>query len=346
MNSTANNSSPRLRIIVLGYIVRGPLGGLAWHHLHYVLGLAGLGHEVYFVEDSGDSAWSCYDPSKDITSTDPTYGLQFVGQTFDRVGLGDRRAYYDAHTSRWLGPCADRILKLCAGSDLLLNLSAVNPLRPWLMEIPARALVDTDPVFTPIRHLTDGAARSLALQHKKFFSFGENIGRAGCAVPSDGLPWQPTRQPVVLDLWPVTAGKQQGKFTTVMLWNSGPVLKYNGLCWGTKAESFDPYMDLPKESGHLFELAVGSPSAPRVLLCSKGWLIVDPREPTRDPWTYQRYIQGSKGEFSVAQHAYVVSRSANGDAVAFARIDLSPSWSPYACDERLLYRDEKRRWAL
>ena len=33
----------RLRVIVLGYIVRGPLGGLAWHPLQYVLGLARLG---------------------------------------------------------------------------------------------------------------------------------------------------------------------------------------------------------------------------------------------------------------------------------------------------------------
>ena len=44
----------RLRVVVLGYIVRGPLGGLAWHHLQYVLGLARLGHEVLFLEDSDD----------------------------------------------------------------------------------------------------------------------------------------------------------------------------------------------------------------------------------------------------------------------------------------------------
>jgi hypothetical protein len=28
-----------------------------------------------------------------------------------------------------------------------------------------------------------------------------------------------------------------------------------------------------------------------------------------DPWTYQRYIQQSKGEFSVAKQGYVVSHS-------------------------------------
>jgi hypothetical protein len=35
----------------------------------------------------------------------------------------------------------------------------------------------------------------------------------------------------------------------------------------------------------------------------------DPLEPTRDPWTYQQYIQESSAEFSVAKHGYVVSRS-------------------------------------
>src|SRR5688572_23932997 len=49
--STSTPSSDRLRILVLGYLVRGPLGGLAWHYVQYVLGLARLGHDVYFLED-------------------------------------------------------------------------------------------------------------------------------------------------------------------------------------------------------------------------------------------------------------------------------------------------------
>ena len=28
-----------LRIVVAGYIVGGPLGGLVWHHFQYILGL-------------------------------------------------------------------------------------------------------------------------------------------------------------------------------------------------------------------------------------------------------------------------------------------------------------------
>lgn len=295
-----------LRIIVLGYIVRGPLGGMVWHPLQYLMGLARLGHEVYFVEDSDDYP-SCYDPARGITDTDPTYGLQFATQTFKRIGLGDHWAYYDAHTSRWLGPCADRILDVCATADLLLNLGGVNPLRPWFMQIPARAFVDGDPVFIQLRHLTDPAARNLAKQHTAFLSFAENIGLNRCVIPNDGLPWQATRQPVVLDAWPATPAPAQGKFTTVMQWESYPAQEYGGVRYGMKSESFGPYMDLPEKAGRIFELAVSGSSAPGALLDSKGWVVLDP--PTQNPWTYQHYIQQSKAEFSVAKQGFVVTRS-------------------------------------
>lgn len=299
-------ANERLRIVVLGYIVRGPLGGLAWHHLQYVLGLADLGHEVVFVEDSDDYP-SCYDPSRNIVDTDPRYGLGFAARAFERVGLAQRWAYYDAHTTRWLGPCADLVLQLCASADLVLNLSGVNPLRPWLLQVPARALVDTDPVFTQIRHLTDPAARAEALRHTAFCSFGAHGG--GGAIPDDGLPWQPTRQPIVLRAWPVTPGPAAGRWTTVMQWDSYAAREYGGVRYGMKGASFAPYLDLPRRSGQRFELALGSATAPRVLLRRHGWSVRNPLRPTRDPWSYQRYLQRSRAEFSVAKHGYVAARS-------------------------------------
>ncbi len=299
----------RLRIIVLGYIVRGPLGGLVWHHLQYIMGLAALGHDVYFIEDSGDSLWCCYDPTRHLTDTDPTYGLQLARRAFESVGLGGRWAYYDAHTSRWLGPCADRILSICATADLVLNLGGVAALRPWVMQIPVRALIDTDPVFTQIQHLTNAVIWDQVLHHTAFLSFGENIGLSWCAIPQDGLLWQPARQPICLDAWPVTTGPVTGKFTTVMQWESYATHEYGRIRYGMKADSFGPYMDLPKRTGASLELAVGSPAAPRALLTRAGWEIRDPLEIALDPWMYQQYIRQSKAEFTVAKHGYVISRS-------------------------------------
>ena len=303
------HSTQRLRIIVLGYLVRGPLGGLAWHHVQYVMGLARLGHDVYFVEDSGDSAWCCYDPSRHVTDADPTYGLRFAGDTFGRVGLAGCWAYYDAHTARWSGPCADRVVGVCADADLLFNLGGVNPLRRWVQAIPARVFVDTDPVFTQIHHLTDPVRRDLAAQHTAFFSYAENVGRPGCSVPNDGLPWHPTRQPVVLDAWPVTPAPAHGKFTTVMQWDSYAAREYGGRHYGMKSTSFEPYTTLPAVAGTIFELAVGGPTLPAERLLRAGWALRNPLEVTRDPWTYQQYLQSSRAEFSVAKHGYVVTDS-------------------------------------
>ncbi|MGF2038737.1 MAG: glycosyltransferase [Nostoc sp. CmiVER01] len=310
ITSTPTNSDPvnRLRIIVLGYIVRGPIGGMAWSDLHYLLGLASLGHDVYFVEDSDDYP-SCYDPVRGVMDTDPTYGLEFATRIFAKVGLGDHWAYYDAHTSSWYGPCAHNILSVCATADVVLNFSGVNPLRPWLMEIPARAFIDKDPVFTQIRHLTDPAALNLAKQHTAFLTFGENIECNLSTIPNDGLPWQATRHPIFLDAWPAILGVEEGKFTTVMLWDSYPAREYNGQHYGMKSDSFQPYLDLPQKTESIFELALGSPTAPRSLLASKGWILQDPHETTLAPSTYQHYIQQSKAEFTVAKHGYVISRS-------------------------------------
>jgi hypothetical protein len=309
MSSASARGGGRLRVVVLGYIVRCPLGGMVWHHLQYVLGLQQLGHDVWFVEDSDDVSSSCYDPTRDVSDTNATYGLEFTKRTFDRVGLGDRWAYYDAHTARWLGPAGSRILAECRTADLVLNVSGANPLRPWLVDVPIRAYIDTDPGFTQIRNLSSPVRHERSVRHSVFFSFAEGIASGTSYVPDDGFPWQPTRQPVVLDAWPVTPGRPDGRFTTVMQWDSYPPREFAGRRFGMKSESFAEYVDLPSRVGPILEVAVGGATSPRDQLREHGWHVRSSLEPTRDPWTYQSYIQASTGEFSVAKHGYVTSRS-------------------------------------
>lgn len=301
------NRGGSLRILVLGYIVRGPLAGLVWHHLQYLLGLVALGHDVHYVEDSGDYA-SCYDPRRGLTTTDPSYGLSFARRLFSRVGLAERWAYYDAHTDRWFGPRARNVAELAGTADIVLNLSGITPLRPWMMTVPARAYIDTDPVFTQIRILNDEAARDHALRHTAFLSFGERLGLAGATTPPDGLPWRPTRQPVVLDSWRVVPPPARMRFTTVFQWQSYPAQVYEGVRYGMKAESFTPYVDLPRRARGTFELALAGNDAPRELLRAHGWRLRDPDPISRSPWSYQRYIERSSAEFSVAKEGYVASQ--------------------------------------
>jgi hypothetical protein len=295
-----------MKIIVLGYLVRGPIGGMAWHHLQYMLGLRQLGHNVLFVEDSDDYP-SCYDPSKHEVGTDPSYGLKFASDTFSRLDFGELWAYYDAHSDQWLGPAADGAIRFCDDADAVINVSGVNPLRPWLEAIPHRVLIDTDPVFTQIRHLTNSGAKQRAEQHNAFFTFAESIGTDDCHIPDDGFPWKPTRQPIVLDSWGVSDGPSTGTFTTVMQWESYPSVDWNDQKYGMKSESFNLVRNLPRHTSTSLEMAIGGHRVPRSELQRDGWRLMDSLTVTRTPWTYQRYIQDSRGEFSVAKHGYVVA---------------------------------------
>ena len=94
-----------------------------------------------------------------------------------------------------------------------------------------------------------------------------------------------------------------------MQWDSYAPRVYAGHHYGMKSDSFGPYIDLPEKAGPRFELALGGNTAPRAVLRTKGWTLCNPTEPTREPWIYQHYIRQSKGEFSVAKHGYVVTRS-------------------------------------
>ncbi len=297
-----------LRIVVFGYIIRGAFGGMVWSDLQYLAGLADLGHDVYYIEDSDDYP-SCYNPVNYTTSMDPTYGLKFAENTLKAIGFGNRWAYYDAHTLRWFGPTADQIIEICKNADILLNLAGVNTLHPWLMDIPIRVFIDQDPAFTQVRHLKDTEKRKNTLLHTTFMSFGENIGKKHCSVPDDGLPWQPTRQPIVLKSLPVTPGPANGKLTTIMLWDSYSPCEHMGIYYGMKSDSFRDYMDLPEKVVCSLELAVGSPKVPRKELHDKGWLLYNPLDASRDIQSYLRYINESKAEFSIAKQGYVLTKS-------------------------------------
>lgn len=313
MTAGKRSVSERLRIICLGYIVRCPLGGMAWHHLQYVLGLTLLGHDTYFVEDSGDDHWACYDPNRQENGPDPSHGLAFIDHVFQRLGLGGRWIYHDALARRCFGTRAEALEELCASADLLLNLSGSNILRSWALRAGHRVFVDTDPVFTQLRHIDDSNRRARAAQHTSFFSFGVNIGKPDCSVPDDGFMWQPTRQPVVLDAWPVFPGAADGKLTTVMQWDNtlqGVPCEYRSQQYGRKAVSFGPYIDLPLRSSEAFEIALsGADRCAQARLRKGGWRLREAADVSRDPWTYQDYIRNSKAEFSIAKHGYVSTRS-------------------------------------
>ena len=301
------SQSSKLRIIVLGYIVRRPLGGGVFPTLQYALGLQALGHEVWFFEDSEDFP-CCYDPSRWVTDTDPAYGLRYADDVLGKTSLADRWTYYDAHTDRWMGPCAEDALSICESADLVI--AASGRLRPWTMQVPHRAFVDKDPLFVQVRHLQDAQRRAVTSQYTSFFTYGMNIGEGGSAVPDDGFPWHGLSQPIVMDLWPATppVPVDGGRFTTVMQWDAYDPVEFEGRSYGMKSASFCDYEGLPRRVTAGLEMAVGG-GVPKERLVGLGWGVADPLKVTETPESYQEYIRGSLGEFTVAKHGYVQGRT-------------------------------------
>jgi hypothetical protein len=301
----------RLRIIVIGSLIREPTGGHAWANLSYVHGLAALGHDVYYIEDSDDYP-TCYDPKIRGATTDPTYGLLFAANALARLGLGDRWAYYDAHAGEWRGARAHDATALCRSADLVLSYSGMwgNPLRDWFETVPHRATIDGDPGFTQVRNLSDPAFRKRCEAYTAFFTVGANIGKPGCTIPADRFPWQVTRLPVSLGAWPYVRGSPNGRYTTVMQWETflEPV-EYAGLRLANKSDSFRSFGELPRRLGPIFEIAVRSRwTSPDAMLRQAGWVIADIDAISRDPWAYQAFVQHSKGEFGIAKAGYVETR--------------------------------------
>ena len=57
-----------MKILFAGIIARYPFGGVTWCSLMYLLGLRALGHEVFYIEDTGECV---YDPVLNTRATDP-----------------------------------------------------------------------------------------------------------------------------------------------------------------------------------------------------------------------------------------------------------------------------------
>lgn len=288
-----------LKILCAVHLVRHPVGGHSWHHFQYVVGLRRLGHRVAFFEDYG---WpnSCYDPDAGLMTADPGYGLAYLRRLLDAHQY-DGEWCYLAEDGSIHGMPRDRLADWCRDADLFVNLSNIN----WVPELELcrrRVLVDTDPVFSQIG--AHGLGKPFAW-YDALFTYGENVHQPGCTMPTAGERWLPTRQPVVLDLWPVTKGDPSGRLTTVMNWSSIGDREHRGRLYGQKDREFPRFLPLPSESGECLEVALSGPASVRQHLAAHGWKLADPFEISRTPWTYQSYLRGSRGEFSVAKHGYV-----------------------------------------
>jgi len=267
----------KLRVIVTGLIGQYPLGGVTWDYLQYVLGQRDLGHDVYYVEDTGQ--WP-YTPDTDGVGQNCDYTVRYLTDLFTRFDLADRWAYRFPWQSQWFGMSEALRQEVVKTADLLINVSGTLERPAEYRSVRCLAYIDSDPVFTQVK-LARGQdyLRSILDLHDVLFTFGESIATPSSATPATGDRWLPTRQPIVLSEW--TAGTEhRDVFTTVMNWSSYNPVEFEGRSYGQKDVEFRRFFELPKlVAPTVLELAAKSgrrTKLPREQLVHLGWQVVDP----------------------------------------------------------------------
>jgi len=293
------------RVIVTGYMVRYPVAGNMLAFLYYLAGLRRLGHQVAYVEASGWPS-ACFDPGRGEWQDDPAAGMRIVQKLLAESGVDGPIAYVNADAGEVRGVAWPELKDMLRSADLLLNVGGVC----WLPEFflcPRRAIVDMDPVFTQLGQF----GGSIAGNHQAHFTYGCNIGKPGCSIPTAGVDWLPTRPPVIVDDWGFGAARTGAPLTTVAHWSAYGSVESQGERYGQKDEEFLRLLEVPSRTSQPLELALsGAPCEVVQKFRSKGWSIRDPgQDITATPGSYREYITGSKGEFSAAKNAYVRTRS-------------------------------------
>jgi hypothetical protein len=307
-------------IIVTGLIAQHPtVGGMTWHYLHYLLGLARLGHDVYYFEDSGEWPYLLDggETPESWIDWEARHNIEYLKRTLSRFGFEDRWAYHFPMRRRWYGLSGPRRREVLASADLLINVSGslIRPER--YRQIPRLAYIDTDPTFTQVRLQLNRGYRAFQKRvgaHDIHLSFGERLERMLNPTP---YRWIPTRQPVVLDEWATTATPGNA-FTTIMSWTSFKPLSMQGQIYGQKDLEFQACLDLPEHvKPAVLEVAFSRTQhqnwqskngASRDDLARHGWRTVEATQACADLDHYRHYIQASKAEWSVAKNGYVVGQ--------------------------------------
>jgi len=307
----------RLRIIVAGMVAQYPVGGVAWDYLQYVVGLARLGHDVVYHEDTW--CWP-YHPGEKTATDDGGYSARFLKDFFEQNApeLAERWHYRHLHETSY-GMSRRAFDEAARSADLFINVSGASFFPETLSPHCLKLFVDTDPGYNQIV-LSECPAwsenverwRAGVLAHDRHFTYAENIGAADCGMPTAGLRWLRTRMPVVLDLWDRVPSptSPKGAWSTVMTWNVfRGKLEYRGVEYHGKAIEFEKIIGLPQRLQLPFRVALGGTEAPLAQLLAHGWMAEEGPAVTLTPQAYQGYIAASRGEISVAKNVYVALRT-------------------------------------
>ena len=290
----------KARIAIGGSVAQKPgNAGHTWQFLQYLLGFRRLGYEVMLVDS--------------LAAADPSTwarGVDYVERTMQRHGLDGAWSVALGH-GRYAGVDRVRVLEHLRASDLLLNVMGFVDDEELLAAAPFRVFLDTDPGFGQLWRELELA--DVFAGHDAHVTIGERIGKPDCDLPTCGLRWITTPQPVVLGEWPRVHKPPRRGFTSVASWRGayGPI-DYRGRRYGLRVHEFRRFVELPRITRCRFEPALAidaGDAADRALLEDAGWRLLDPAAVAGTTAEYRRFIAGSAAELMIAKGIYVQTRS-------------------------------------
>ena len=294
----------------MGFMGSCPIAGVIWQHVHYIVGLQRLGHDVYYIEDS---ARLPYNPETFEVNNEFDYAARLLERLAREFEFKNRWAF----CARYLrgqptaGLSLKRIRQLYREADAILNICGAQEFNDDLLASDRIIYVESDPGVEQIR-IDKGVGSTIDYlrRHRSLFTFGENVGTKSFLVPTHNLKWLPTRQPVVIDLWKTNrAPPRAAVFTSVANWSTSGLkdITWRGekYLW-SKSREFLRFVAAPKKAGETFELATNIKDAKaRAKFLRNGWRFRSPLQVSVDYWLYRDYVRRSKGEFTVAKDQYV-----------------------------------------
>lgn len=298
------------KLVVMGFMGSCPIAGVIWQHIHYLVGLNRLGHDVYYVEDS---ARIPYNPETFDVSEDYQHAGNVLARLAREFGFERRWGFCARYLpeSPTMGLSLKKIQQLYRDADAILNVCGSQEFNDDLLQSERIIYIESDPGVEQIKvDMRTKTTIDYLRRHHALFTFGENIGTKSFPVPLHGLPWLPTRQPVVTDLWKTSRAPAKGAvFTTVANWSTSGLkdIEWRGekYLW-SKSREFIHFVGAPRKASELFELATDLKDGKmRDKFVRNGWRFRSPHDLSSDYWLYRDYIRRSKGEFTVAKDQYI-----------------------------------------
>jgi hypothetical protein len=274
------------------------------------VGLQRLGHEVYYIEDS---ARIPYNAETFDTNNDYTYATKLLAGLAAEFDFKNRWAFCARYLPELpaVGLTLKKIRQLYKSADAILNVCGTQEFNDDLLASDRILYLESDPGVEQIKvdQNVESTINYLG-RHHALFTFGENVGTKRFPVPTHGLKWLPTRQPIVTDLWKTQRGPGSAAvFTSIANWSTSGLkdITWRGekYLW-SKSREFIRFLNAPKLAGETFELATDiKDDKTRMKFCNAGWQFRSPHELSVNYWEYRDYIQRSKAEFTVAKDQYV-----------------------------------------